>query len=79
MDAAIFNFLELNLFPKKSGIVDELICWVIILVFLPKTAQAKKEPTSALPIPIQNADTPNAYPKDPAYPINTTALKYEVP
>ena len=53
IDAPIFSPLLSKRLPKNSGMVAELRCCVMILVRLPRIAQARKEPTSALPIPIQ--------------------------
>ena len=42
--------------------VAESKCWVMILVLLPSTAQASREPMTALPIPTQVEATPNFQP-----------------
>ena len=61
-DAAIFSASLSKRLPKKSGIVAELRCWVMMRVRRPKTVQARKEPSSALPIPAQVAAIPYFHP-----------------
>ena len=74
-DAAILSDLLPNLLPKKSGIVAESRCCVMILVLLPRTTHARSEPIMAFPIPAQVAAIPYYHPNCPAYPTNTTAEK----
>ncbi len=52
--------------PKKSGIVFESKKRVMILVRLPKTAQANSEPIKAFPKPIHVEATPKFQPNWPA-------------
>jgi hypothetical protein len=78
-DATILSILLLKRFSKNSGMVDAPKCLVIRRVRRPSKNQAKSEPISALPIPIQVDETPNFQPNCPAYPIKITAEKYEVP
>ena len=61
-EAAILSFSELKRLPKKSGIVFESMCCVITLVLLPRIIQARREPKSALPIPIQVEARPKFQP-----------------
>ena len=66
MDAPIFSALLSKRLPKNSGMVAELRCCVIMRVRLPKIAQARNEPISALPKPIQVDAIPNFQPNCPA-------------
>ena len=52
--------------PKKSGMVRELMCWVISFVRRPSTSQASSEPMTALPMPIQADEMPYFQPNCPA-------------
>ena len=52
-EAAIFRELLPNLLPKNSGMVAVSRCWVMILVLLPSTTQARREPRIVLPMPTQ--------------------------
>ena len=61
-DAAIFNELFPNLFSKKSGMVLEFKCCVITLVRRPRTTQAMRDPSMALPIPAQVDAIPYFHP-----------------
>ena len=79
IDAIILRVLSPNLLPKKSGIVALPSLCVIDLVLLPSNFHARSEPINALPIPIQVDATPNFQPNCPAYPMNMTAEKYDVP
>ena len=45
-------------FAKKSGIVAESRCCVMMRVRRPRTAHARSEPISALPMPAHVADSP---------------------
>ena len=74
-DAATFKGVELNLFPKKSGIVFASTCCVITLVLLPNTFHASKEPMNAFPKPAQVDASPKFHPNCPAYPTKITAEK----
>ena len=65
-DAAILSVGESNLLPKKSGIVAESRCCVMILVRLPSTTQATREPKSAFPMPTHVAEIPYFHPNWPA-------------
>ena len=44
--------------PKNSGMVALSRCWVMTRVRRPSTAQAKREPNRALPMPAQVAAMP---------------------
>ena len=64
---------------KKSGIVAESRCCVMMRVRRPSIDHASSEPMRALPMPAHVADMPYLQPNCPAYPTNTTAEKYDVP
>ena len=74
-DAATLSGLLKKRFPKKSGIVALCRCCVIRRVRRPRIRQARSEPISALPRPIQVADRPYFQPNWPAYPTKMTAEK----
>ena len=79
IDAATLSGVELNLLPKKSGMVFASICCVITLVLLPNTFHARSEPIKAFPSPAHVEASPKFHPNCPAYPTKITAEKYEVP
>ena len=58
IEATTLSFSSAKRVPKKSGIVRLWICWVIILVLRPNISQAKREPMTAFPMPIHDADIP---------------------
>ena len=64
--AQVVSFGDSNLLPKKSGMVREPMCWVIILVRLPRMTHAMSEPMIAFPSPAQVAATPKFQPNCPA-------------
>ena len=51
---------------KKSGMVAESRCCVMMRVRRPRTAQARSEPMSAFPMPAQVAEMPYRQPNWPA-------------
>ena len=51
---------------KKSGIVAESRCCVMMRVRRPSTAHARSEPMSALPMPAHVAEMPYRQPNCPA-------------
>ena len=65
-DAASFRDLEPKRAPKNSGMVALSRCWDIIRVRRPSTAQASREPNTALPMPAQVAAMPYFHPNCPA-------------
>ena len=65
-EAPIFRPLLWNRWPKNWGMVAESKCWVMILVRLPSTAQASREPMMALPMPTQVEAMPYFQPNWPA-------------
>ena len=62
----IFNLLLSYLFSKNSGIVLDERLWVILLVLLARSFQARKHPRTALPTPIQIEPKPMFQPCIPA-------------
>src|SRR5574344_670559 len=78
-EATTLRLVELNLWPKKSGMVALFIKCVIRRVRLPKILHAKRDPINALPMPTHVAESPYFQPNCPAYPTNITAEKYDVP
>ena len=62
MDAATLSALDPYRSPKKSGIVLDWRCWVMIFVLLPSTTQARRLPMTALPMPIQVLAMPYFHP-----------------
>ena len=65
-DAAILSEGLPKRSPKNWGIVAAPKCWVMMRVRRPSTTQAKSEPSSALPMPIQVEAMPNFQPNCPA-------------
>ena len=57
-EAASLSEGEPKRFAKKSGIVAESRCCVMMRVRRPRTAQARSDPTRALPMPAQVALMP---------------------
>ena len=57
-EAASLSEGEPKRLAKKSGIVAESRCCVMMRVRRPRTAHARSEPTSALPMPAQVALMP---------------------
>ena len=66
IDAAIFRALLPYLASKNCGMVAEFRCCVMILVRLPRTTQARRDPSSAFPIPTQVEAIPYFQPNCPA-------------
>ena len=60
MMAAAMSFREglPKRLAKKSGIVAESRCWVMMRVRRPRTAHARSDPMRALPMPAQVAEIP---------------------
>ena len=79
IDPVSLSALESNLLPKYSGMVLASSACVMILVLLPRTSHARRLPINAFPIPIQVDERPYFHPNCPAYPMNTTEEKYDVP
>ena len=65
-EAPIFSPRLWNRLPKKSGMVADSRCWVIIRVRRPRMTHAISEPMTALPMPIQVEAMPNFQPNWPA-------------
>ena len=57
-DAASLRAGDPKRFAKKSGIVAESRCCVMIRVRRPSTAHARSEPITALPMPAHVAEMP---------------------
>ena len=66
IDEATLSGVDLNLFPKKSGIVLASMCCVITLVLLPSTFHARSEPINAFPSPAHVDASPKFHPNCPA-------------
>ena len=64
--AAIFKAVEPKRASKNCGIVALPRCWLIMRVLLPRMTQARREPISVLPIPIQVDAIPYFQPNWPA-------------
>ena len=64
--AMIFSAGLPNRLAKKSGMVAESRCCVMMRVRRPRTAHARREPMSALPMPTHVAEMPYRQPNWPA-------------